>query len=123
MGYRVVHTDEVESAADRPCETRSLTGPAGLSKMAMNRFTPRPGEQIPLAYHYHDEQEETFYVISGRLEVETPDGTYELGPADLFAVEPGSPQRAYVPEDADEPADVLAVGAPADGSDVHKYEP
>ncbi len=123
MGYSVVHTDEVAEVEDRPCEMRRLSDPAGLSKMAVNRFSPEPGEQIPLAYHYHDEQEEAFYVVSGRLSVETPEETYELGAGDLFAVDPGSPQRAYAPEDADGPADVLAIGAPADGSDVHKYEP
>ena len=123
MGYRVVHTDEVEAVEDRPCEMHRLSDPAGLSKMAINRFRVEPGEQLPLAYHYHDEQEEAFYVVSGRLNVETPDGTYELGAGDLFAVDPGSPQRAYAPEDADGPADVLAVGAPGDGNDVHEYEP
>ncbi|MFB6194547.1 MAG: cupin domain-containing protein [Haloplanus sp.] len=123
MGYHVVDTDEIEPEPDRPCTLRRLSDPAGLSKMAINRFTAEPGEQLPLAYHYHDEQEEAFYVLSGTLHVETPDGTFEVGPDDLFSVDPGSPQRAYNPEDADETVDVVAVGAPPASEDVHAYEP
>ena len=123
MGYRVVDTDELDPAPDRPCEMRPVTSAAGLERMAVNRFVARPGEQIPLAYHYHDEQEELFYVVSGTLHVETPEETYELGANEVFAAESDSPHRAYAPEDASEPAVVIAVGAPAVRGDTHKYEP
>ncbi|MFC4359436.1 cupin domain-containing protein [Halobium salinum] len=123
MGYRLVDTDRVETTDDRPCDLRRLSDAAGLSNVALNRFGAKPGQQIPLAYHYHDEQEEAFYVLSGRLTVETPDEEYELGANDLFAVEPGSPQRAYCPEDADGPVDLLALGAPPAADDAHPYEP
>lgn len=123
MGYRVVDTDAVEPTPDRPCDQRALSEEAGLTRMAINRFVAEPGEQIPLAYHYHDEQEEAFFVLSGTLHVETPEGTYEVGTNELFAVEPGSPQRAFNPEDAEEAVDVVAVGAPPSDDDVHPYEP
>lgn len=123
MGYRVIDTDDLDTAADRPCDMKALTGPAELSNMAINRFTAEPGEQIPLAYHYHEEQEEAFYVLRGTLHVETPDGVYEVGEDELFAVDPESPQRAYNPEDAEEPVEVLAIGAPAVSGDARKYEP
>ncbi|WP_338740561.1 cupin domain-containing protein [Haloplanus salilacus] len=123
MGYHVVETDEVEPDPDRPCTRRSLSELAGLSEMAINRYTAEPGEELPLAYHYHDEQEEAFYVISGTLHVDTPEGTLEAGPDTLLTVEPDSPQFAYNPEDATETVDVVAVGAPAVDSDVHAYEP
>ncbi len=123
MGYRVVRSDDVDPADDRPCTMRRLADPAGLDRMAVNRFTADPGEQIPLAYHYHDEQEEAFYVLSGRLHVETPEKTYELGPNDFFGVDPGSPQRAYNPADADESVDVVAIGAPPVSGDANPYDP
>jgi mannose-6-phosphate isomerase-like protein (cupin superfamily) len=122
MGYRVLDTSEVEASDDRPCSMRRLAEPAGLERMAVNRFRAEPGEMLPLAYHYHDEQEEAFYVLSGTLSVETPNETYEVGENDLFAVDPGSPQRAFNPEDATEPVDVLALGAPPVADDVHAYE-
>lgn len=31
-----------------------------------------PGEEVPLADHYHDEQEAVFYVTEGDPHVETP---------------------------------------------------
>jgi uncharacterized cupin superfamily protein len=122
MGYRVVTATDVEPTPDRPASHRALSGPAGLESVAINRFEADPGEQLPLAYHYHDDQEEAFYVIEGTLAVETPDGTYAVEAGELFAVDPGSPQRAYNPEDRTETAVVLAVGAPV-VDDVHPYEP
>ncbi|MFB6123791.1 MAG: cupin domain-containing protein [Haloferacaceae archaeon] len=123
MGYRVVDTDEVEPTTDRPCEYRRLSDPAGLDQMAINLFRADPGEQLPLAYHYHDDQEEAFYVVSGTLSVETPEETYVVDEGGLFVVDPGSPQRAYNPDDADATVEVVAVGAPPADDDVHAYEP
>jgi mannose-6-phosphate isomerase-like protein (cupin superfamily) len=123
MAYHLVDVDAVEPEPDNSCTRRSLSEPAGLSQMAINRYTADPGEQIPRAYHYHDEQEEAFYVLSGTLHVDTPEGTFEVGPESLFTVAPGSPQYAYNPEDAEEPVEFVAVGAPPDPDDTHFYEP
>jgi len=124
MGYRVVDTAgvEPETNPDRECDCRRLSEPAGLETMAMNRFTAAPGEQVPLAYHYHDDQEEAFFVVSGTLHVETPEGTHEVPAEHLFVADPGSPQRAFNSADADGPVTVLAIGAPP-GGDVHAYDP
>lgn len=125
MGYRLVDTTTVEEEEhpDRECDCVRLSEPAGLEKMAMNRFRAKPGEQIPLAFHYHDEQEEAFYVLDGTLHVETPDEVYEVPADSLFVIDPGSPQRAYNPEDGDGPVTALAIGAPAVDGGVHAYEP
>jgi mannose-6-phosphate isomerase-like protein (cupin superfamily) len=123
MGYRVVDVDSVAPEPDRPCECRKLSGPGDLDAAAINRFRAAPGEQLPLAYHYHETQQEAFYVLDGTLAVETPDRTYEVPADDLFVVDPGSPQRAYNPADADGPLTVLAIGAPQASGDVSAYEP
>jgi mannose-6-phosphate isomerase-like protein (cupin superfamily) len=122
MGYRTVDATAIEPEPDRPCELRRLGDAAALEQLALNRFEAQPGEQLPLAYHYHDQQEEAFYVLSGTLHVETPAEEFVLGPDDLFAVDPGSPQRAYNPEDAAEPVTVLAIGVPPVSDDVHPDE-
>ncbi|WP_436911492.1 cupin domain-containing protein [Halosimplex marinum] len=121
MGYHHVAVGEIEPTPDRPSVQRSVSDAAGLENVAVNRYEVEPGEAVPLAYHYHDEQEEVFYVLSGVLTVETPDETYEVGAGEAFVVEPDSPQRAHVPESADERAVALVVGAPA-VDDVHAYE-
>lgn len=122
MGYRLVDPETIDPAPGRPSECRKLSEPAGLERMAINRFRAEPGEDLPLDYHYHDTQREAFYVLSGSLAVETPDETYEVPTDCLFVVDPESPQRAYNPADADEPVTVLAIGAPP-ADDVHAYDP
>ena len=122
MGYTVVSQSAVSPAEGRPCELRRLSEAAEMSNLAINRFRAEPGEQIPLAYHYHDDQEELFYVLSGTLAVETPEKTYEVGEDEAFVVEPDSPQRAHNPESATESVRTLVVGAPA-VDDVHPYDP
>jgi len=123
MGYRVVDADAVDPAPDRPCECRKLSEPGGLDHAAINRFRADPGEQLPLAYHYHETQQEAFYVLSGTLAVETPGETYEVETDELFVVDPESPQRAYNPGDADGPVTVLAIGAPPAADDAVAYDP
>jgi len=123
MDYRVVDVESLEPEPDRPCECRKLADAAGLSSVAINRFRAAPGEQIPLAYHLHETQEEAFYVLSGTLTVETPEQSYEVPSGDLFAVAPGNPQRAYNPADATEDVVVLAIGAPAVDGDAVPYDP
>jgi len=123
MGYRVVDVDSVDPEPDRPCECRKLSDPGGLDAVAVNRFHAAPGEQLPLAYHVHERQEEAFYVLDGTLTVETPERTYTVAAGDLFAVDPDSPQRAHNPADADAPVTVLAIGAPPADDDVRVYDP
>lgn len=122
MGYHHVNVTGVEAAPDRPSVKRSISDAAGLENVAVNRYEVAPGEEIPLAYHYHDDQEEVFYVLSGTLAVETPEQVYAVASDEAFVVEPDSPQRAHVPESADEQAVALVIGAPA-VDDVHPYEP
>lgn len=122
MGYYVVDPDEVEPLAGRPCDSRPLADALGLEKMGLRKYVVEPGEQMPLVYHYHDEQEEVFYVLDGTLHVETPEEEYAVGAGSVFAADPGSPHRAFASADADQPATVLAVGAPA-VDDAHEYEP
>lgn len=122
MGYHVVPFEDVAPTPDRPSEHRSVSDAVGLEQMALNVYRAEPGEQLPLAYHVHDEQEEAFVVLSGVLHVETPEGTHVVGEDEVFVAEPESPHRAYNPTDADETVRVLAVGAPST-DDVHPYEP
>ena len=123
MAYHVVDPAELDPTPDRPCVQRAVSNAVGFSNVGIHRYEAEPGEQIPLAYHYHDEQEEAFYVLSGILHVETPDREYVVEADELFAVDPGDSHRAYNPADADDSVVVLAIGAPAGVNDGHAYEP
>jgi len=123
MGYHVVDPDELPVEPDRPSEMRYVSEAADLEHLGLRVYRVEPGEEIPLSgMHYHDEQEEVFYVLAGTLAVETPDRVYEVEASQFFAAEPGSPHRAHVPEDAEQSAHAIGMGAPPQ-SDGHSYEP
>jgi mannose-6-phosphate isomerase-like protein (cupin superfamily) len=126
MGYHLVDPDDLGQWDDRPTDVRSLSVAAGYdyqdSKIGMRVYELAPGEQSGLAYHYHEEQVEAFYVLDGALHVETPDEEYVVEADQALFVDPESPQRAYNPEDAAEPVRVLAIGAPS-VDDAEPYEP
>ncbi|MFB6071249.1 MAG: cupin domain-containing protein [Halanaeroarchaeum sp.] len=122
MGYHVISVADVEATPDRPSTQYAIGDAAGLGQFAFNRYEAAPGEMIPLAYHYHTEQEEALYVLAGTMHVETPDETFAVAPDEVFVAEPESPHRAFNPEDADEDVHVLAVGAPA-VDDAEVYDP
>lgn len=123
MRYTVIDPADLERADERPCDLRRLSDAAGMETVAINRFDAEPGEQLPLAYHSHETQEEAFVVLSGTLHVETPDEEFTVPEGSMFAVEPGAPQRAYNPADADDAVSVIAIGAPAVDGDAVPYEP
>jgi mannose-6-phosphate isomerase-like protein (cupin superfamily) len=126
MGYHHIDPAGLDQWDDRPADVRSISAAAGLdyqdSKLGMRVYAADPGQQLPLGYHYHDEQVEAFYVLEGTLHVETPEGEFEVAADEAFVVEPGSPQRAFNPADADARVRVIAVGAPT-VDDGHMYEP
>jgi mannose-6-phosphate isomerase-like protein (cupin superfamily) len=126
MGYHLIDPGDLGQWDDRPTDVRSLSAAAGYdyqdSKLGLRVYELAPGEQSGLAYHSHDEQVEVFYVLDGRLHVETPEEEYVVGPDRALFVDPGSPQRAYNPEEAAEPVRVLAIGAPS-VDDARPYEP
>jgi uncharacterized cupin superfamily protein len=122
MGYHVVDPDELAPEPDRPSEMRYVSEAAGMERLGLRTYTVDPGEGIPLScMHYHDEQEEAFYVISGTLSVETPEETYRVETDQFFVAEPESSHRAHVDDEADEAARVIGIGAPP-VSDGHSYE-
>jgi len=122
MGYHVVDPADLDPEPDRPSEMKYVSEAADLDHLGLRTYRVEPGESIPLSgLHYHDEQEEVFYVREGELSVETPDRTYTVDPGQFFVAEPGSPHRAHVADDADGECRLLGVGAPPQ-SDGHSYE-
>lgn len=121
MGYHHVDPTTIDPAPDRPSTKRSLSDACGLEQFAAHVYEVAPGEEIPLAYHYHDEQEELFYVTDGVLRVETPDEEFVVRAGEAFVCEPESPQFAFVPDEG-EATTALVVGAPT-VDDAHAHEP
>ncbi|MFC6964465.1 cupin domain-containing protein [Halocatena marina] len=126
MGYHLIDPDDLDQWDDRGTDVRSLSVAAGYdyqnSKIGLRVYELSPGEQSGLRYHSHDEQVEVFYVLQGALHVETPDEEYVVETDQALFVDPGSPQRAFNPTDADTTTRALAIGAPS-VDDARTYEP
>ena len=140
MGYELIDTADLD-----PLPNRSSTGlelsdhyvptgepvdgehSRGPENIGLRVYHAAPGESLGGEMHYHEEQEETFYVIEGTLHIETPEKEYHVDPGQALVVEPGSPQRAFNPDDAAETVHVLAIGAPSYSilgrNDGQPYEP
>lgn len=56
-------------------------------------------------WHTHDDTDDFFLVLSGRLRIEMRDGIVELGPGDLYVVPKGVEHRPV----ADEEAHILLI--------------
>lgn len=122
MGYHVIDPDDLEPESDRPSEMRYVSEAAGLDHIGLRTYRVEPGQEVPLSgLHYHDEQEEAFYVVEGTLAVETPGETYSVEEGQFFLAEPGSAHRAHNPEGATGAVRILGLGAPP-RSDGHVYE-
>lgn len=95
---------------------RALTGELGATDLALNRYDADPGALISGGYHTHHDQEEVFVVQSGRVTYETEDGDLTLGEGEAIRFAPGEFHHAY--NATDDPAVVLAIGAPSYSSEV-----
>jgi len=112
MAYHHIDPDELSAAADYPCDRRGISDAAELHALHAATYEMAPGDALARMYHYHEQREELFYVVSGTLHVETPDEEFVLSAGEVFVAEPNSPHRAYNPDDAAESVRVLGVGAP-----------
>ena len=79
----------------------------GVTAFGVNAIVLPPG--IDTGFHFHDEQEELYFVHSGELEMEFGDGTtHRLEAGSLARVAPSTVRRFRNPGDED--AVYLAVG-------------
>jgi len=86
---------------------RKIRRELGVTAFGMNALVLPAGYQA--GRHYHDEQEETYFVHRGTVEFEFGDGTtHALGPGGLARVDPAT-VRTYK-NVSDEDAVILVVG-------------
>ena len=122
MPYHRIDPEELPATEDYPCDRRGISDAAELLALHAATYEMAPGEQLPRSYHYHKQREELFYVVSGPVHVETPEGEFVVERGEVFVAEPESPHRAFVPDGADQSARVLGVGAPK-SDPGQPYEP
>jgi mannose-6-phosphate isomerase-like protein (cupin superfamily) len=96
----------VDALADGP-GFRKVRRALGVTAFGVNAI------ELPPAYetgrHYHDEQEELYFVHRGRIEMSFDDGSsYELGPGGLARVDAATVRK--VKNVGEEPAVYLVAG-------------
>ena len=106
-GYAVAHLDELGEGPG----FRKLRRALGVTAFGINAIVVPPG--YAGRPHFHDVQEETYFVHRGRIAIEFGDGcSFELGPGGVARVD--APTVRTLRNIGDEDAIYVAIGG-ADG--------
>ena len=103
MGYAFGSIGELGSGPG----FRSVRRALGVSAFGVNAIVFPPG-MVGFG-HYHDTQDELYFVHSGRARVEVGDEVRELGPGGLFHAESTTPRRVSNASEEDDLV-LLVVG-------------
>ena len=95
MGYRKGSIDEM---GDGP-GFRKVRQELDVKAFGVNAIVYPPGQDGFL--HYHDEQDELYFVHRGRARFEVDGETFELGPGGVVHVESTTPRKVSNPGDED----------------------
>jgi mannose-6-phosphate isomerase-like protein (cupin superfamily) len=102
-GWAVAH---LESLGDGP-GFRKIRSALGITAFGMNAIVLPPG--IETGRHFHERQQEVYFLHAGRIEIEFGDGaTQTLEPGGLARVDPATVRRIRNVGDVD--AVYVAVG-------------
>lgn len=93
--------------------------PLGMETAGLTYFRFEPGFRTPFG-HRHGVQEEVYVVVSGTVRVAVEQDVHELGAWDVIRV---APHLLRCIEGGAEGGEVLAFGAPADGSPDGEQHP
>jgi quercetin dioxygenase-like cupin family protein len=87
---------------------RKVRAPLGITAFGVNAIVFPPGYEGFL--HYHDVQDELYFVHSGKARVEVEGETRELGPGGLVHVESTTPRRVSNASESDDLVLVVVGG-------------
>ena len=117
MGYRSASLDELGEGYG----FRKLRQPLGVTAFGVNAIVYPPGAEG--LHHYHDEQDELYFVHAGTARFEVDGDTLELGPGGIVHVESTTPRK--VSNVGDDDLVLLVVGGKGGyvGRDVQLVDP
>lgn len=121
--YETVTVLDLPDAPNPTRHKKEIDEAVGATSFGCNYYVAAPGEQLPWGYHEHPDHEELLYVIAGELTVETADESHHVTAGQAMYIGRDSPNRARAV--GNEPAHVIAVGAPkdTDGAVIHEECP
>ena len=112
MGYAFGSIDEMGDGVFRKVR-REL----GVTAFGVNVLVLEPG--IVARPHWHEEQDELYFVHAGRARMALPGEARELGPGDLCHVESTTPRQ--ITSVGEEPLVMLDIHAPGSRPDHDVY--
>lgn len=92
-------------------EQINLIEKTGMENMRARLWYFQPGDSV--SYHYHDEQEELFYIVKGTGHMQVGEDREEIEIPEGGMICPGVETSVHLRNDSDEEAIWLIVGAPA----------
>ncbi|MEX0839499.1 MAG: cupin domain-containing protein [Parvibaculum sp.] len=113
-----VHTHQFNPNAIR--HTRSLGDLLGLADLGVHLVRVEPGRETT-EHHFHGQDEEFLYILSGRAQAMIGEECFDVGPGDFMAFPKNSPAHSMrVPDDAAEDL-VYLMGGTRSPIDVCTY--
>ncbi|WP_458210642.1 cupin domain-containing protein [Haladaptatus sp. NG-SE-30] len=114
MSYSKINLEDVDEStrtSEEPAVRMigydlKMRGDDRPNEMRFNYFYYDEGDTV--RRHYQKKQEELFYVVSGRAEMEVDGKTFEIEEDDFVVVDPGPMRQIHALEDTE----IFAVGAP-----------
>lgn len=110
---------------DAPCQGRSrrrLGDAAGLTQFGVNLLTLEPGAWSAQR-HWHVEEDEFVFVVSGEVVLIDDDGEQVLKVGDCAAFKANDANGHHLVNKSDRPAMVLEIGTRTPGDTDHCYYP
>ena len=89
--------------------TASFSDSAGITQYGAYLQTLQPGARSSTR-HWHEQEDEFLYVVSGRVTVVEDDGPHVLEPGDAACWPAGVPNAHHVLNETSEPCSYLIVG-------------
>jgi len=99
---------------------RRMAKAAGVTQFGVNHLTLAPGS-MSSRRHWHEEEDEFVFVISGRVTLHDGTGDHELNPGDYAGFPAGVANAHHLINRSPAPAELLIVGARKVGEERVHY--
>lgn len=113
-GYERARLSELEANPEKPSRRWEISPQLDIPGYNFNVAVLKPDERLSqTAFHYHENQEEFFYVIDGACRVEAETESFDLSEDEMVVFREGAVHLLHNP--FDEPCKLIAIGYPPDG--------
>lgn len=123
-GWKHVTLDDLETNREKPGNRWEASPALGIDAFNFNIAVLEQGERLSQNhFHYHENQQELFYVVTGACRVETWDETFTLSEDEIVSFEKGEKGAHVLHNPFEESCKLAAIGWPQDGRyPVHQLE-